>query len=80
MYIRVNNPTLNRNVGKCNFHHIWDRVLFNTPDPKNNNENEHLYRTSFSGHVQSIPTNRHSHRTVGNTGHALNSEHAHRIS
>ena len=34
IYIRVNNPTLNRNVGKYNLHHIWDRVLFNTPSLK----------------------------------------------
>ena len=25
IYIRVNNPTLNRNVGKYNLHYIWDR-------------------------------------------------------
>ena len=30
-YIRVNNPTLNQNIGKYNLNHIWDRVLFNTP-------------------------------------------------
>ena len=35
IYIRVNNPTLNRNVGKYNLNHIWDRGLFNTPDHKN---------------------------------------------
>ena len=28
MYIRVNNATLNRNIGKYNLPHIWDRVLF----------------------------------------------------
>ena len=28
--IRVNNPTLNNNVGKFNLPHIWDRVLLNT--------------------------------------------------
>ena len=27
MYIRVNNPTLNCNIGKYNLSHIWDRVL-----------------------------------------------------
>ena len=27
----VNNPTLNRNIGKFNLPHIWDRVLLNTP-------------------------------------------------
>ena len=30
IYIRVNNPTLNRNIGKYILNHIWDRVLFNT--------------------------------------------------
>ena len=27
IFIRVNNPTLNNNVGKFNLPHIWDRVL-----------------------------------------------------
>ena len=31
IYIRVNNPTLNQNIGKYNLSHIQDRVLFNTP-------------------------------------------------
>ena len=35
IYIRVNNPTLNRNVGKYSLHHVWDGVLFNTSDLKN---------------------------------------------
>ena len=30
IYIRVNNPTLNNDIGKFNFPHIWDRVLLNT--------------------------------------------------
>ena len=34
IYIRVNNPMLNRNVGKYNLSHLWDRVLFNTPGLK----------------------------------------------
>ena len=29
IYIRVHNPTLNRNIGKFNLSHIWDRVLLN---------------------------------------------------
>ena len=29
---RVNNPTLNRNVGKYNLPHIWDKVLFTIPE------------------------------------------------
>ena len=36
IYIRVNNPTLNRNVGKYNLPHIWDKVLFTTPELKIN--------------------------------------------
>ena len=31
IFVRVNNPTLNRNIGKFNLPHIWDRVLLNTP-------------------------------------------------
>ena len=27
MFIRVNNPTLNKNIGKYNVPHIWDRIL-----------------------------------------------------
>ena len=34
IYIRVNNPTLNQNIGKYNHSHICDRVLFNTPGLK----------------------------------------------
>ena len=31
IFIKVNNPTLNTNIGKFNLPHIWDRVLLNTP-------------------------------------------------
>ena len=34
MYIRVNNPTLNRNIGKYNLPHIWDKILFTIPELK----------------------------------------------
>ena len=34
MYIRVTNPTLNRNIGKYNLSHIWDKVLFSIPELK----------------------------------------------
>ena len=80
IYIRINNPTLNGNVGKYNLHHIWDRVLFNTPDLKVSNDNRHAHRTSFSGHAQSIPTSRLAHRTIEHIGHAQTSEHVHRTS
>ena len=32
--IRVNNPFLNRNIGKYNLPHIWDEVLFNITELK----------------------------------------------
>ena len=32
MYIRVNNPSLNRNTGKYHFPHIWDKVLLNSTE------------------------------------------------
>ena len=34
LYIRVNNPSLNRNIGKYHLQHIWDAVLFNTSELK----------------------------------------------
>ena len=30
LYIRVNNPSLNRNIGKYHLPHIWDEFLYNT--------------------------------------------------
>ena len=30
IYIRVNNPSLNKNTGKCHLPHMWDKVLLNT--------------------------------------------------
>ena len=36
IFIRVNNPTLNNNVGKFNLPHLWDRDLINTPGLKLN--------------------------------------------
>ena len=34
LYIRVNNPSLNKNIGKYHLPHIWDEVLFNSPELK----------------------------------------------
>ena len=34
IYITVNNPTLNGNIGKYNLPHIWYKVLFSIPDLK----------------------------------------------
>ena len=32
IFIRVNNPTLNNNIGKLYLPYIWDRVLLSTQD------------------------------------------------
>ena len=32
LFIRVNNPSLNRNIGKYHLPHIWDEVLLNTSE------------------------------------------------
>ena len=34
IYIRVNNPIPNRNIGKYNVPHIWHRVLYSIPELK----------------------------------------------
>ena len=34
IYIRVNNPSLNRNIGKYHLPHMWDEVLNNIPELK----------------------------------------------
>ena len=36
IYIRVNNPTLNRNIGKYNLPHLWDGILQSIPELKIN--------------------------------------------
>ena len=34
IYIRVNNPSLNKNINKYHLPHIWDEVLLNISEPK----------------------------------------------
>ena len=34
LYIRVNNPSLNRNIGKYHLPHIWDEALLNSSELK----------------------------------------------
>ena len=57
IYIRVNNPTLNRNIGKFNLHHIWDSILLNAPGLK------------IKGHAQAIG---HAQNTQPNSPTLLN--------
>ena len=47
IFIRVNNPTLNKNIDKFNLPHIWDRILLNTPGL---NLKRHVHT---AGHVDS---------------------------
>ena len=80
IYIRVNNPTLNRNIGRFNLHHIWDRVLLNTPGLKING---HVQDTQFIGHALSTQPNTPMNIFTGSMEHAQRaplSEHAHRSS
>ena len=50
IYIRINNPTLNRNMGKFILNHIWDTVLLNTPGLKVNSSKGYVH-TYNSGHA-----------------------------
>ena len=34
LFIRINTPSLNRNIGKYHLSHIWDEVLLNTSELK----------------------------------------------
>ena len=59
IFIRVNNPTLNRNAGKYNLHHIWDRVLSNTHGLNINNDNGHTHRTYLRMHDDCMKASLH---------------------
>ena len=79
-YIKVNNPTLNTNIGKFYLHYKWVRVLFNTPGLKING---HAQGTPSIGHAQSTQPNTPMHIFTGCMEHAQRtalSEHVHRIS
>ena len=67
IYIRVNNPTLSRNKGNFNLHHIWDRVFLNTPGLK---INTHAQDTSPIGYAHSIQPNTLMHIFTGSMEHA----------
>ena len=74
VYIRVNNPWLNRNVGNYHLSHVWDGVLFNTPGLKIDST-QHPSHIHNHGLTQTIPTNNISPLATDVSGHALNSEH-----
>ena len=74
IYIRVNNPTLNRNIGKYNLNHIWNIVLFNTPGLKIGSS-PNLLHLHNNGQVQTNLANGHPQNIIGHSEHAWNSEH-----
>ena len=57
IFIRENNPTLNRNIGKYNLNHIWDSS-FNTPRLKIGSS-QNLVHIHNNGQAQTNPPNRH---------------------
>ena len=74
--LRVNNPTIIRNIGRFNLHHICNRVLLNTPRPKIKRQTQDM------GHAQSTQPNITIHFFTGSMKHAQRtslSEYAHRI-
>ena len=48
IYIGVNSPMLNRNIGKFNLHHIWGRMLLNTQGLKINRQGQRTPPSGFS--------------------------------
>ena len=54
IYIKVNSPTFNGNIGKFNLSHIWDRVLLNAPGLKLNN-NKGQMQAQSNMPIQPIP-------------------------
>ena len=70
IYIRVNNPTLNRNICKYNLNHIWDRVLFNTPGLKIGSS-QNLLHIHNNGQAQTNLTNVHLQIIIRHSEHAL---------
>ena len=54
--MRVNNPTLNRNIGDYYLPYIWDRVLFTMPELQGRNQHE---QQEFQVHYMTlVPTTR----------------------
>ena len=49
IYIRFNNPSLNRNIGKYSMPHIWDKVQFSIPELKTNKASLHHNISALRG-------------------------------
>ena len=55
IYIKVNNPTLNKNICKFNLSQIWDRVLYNTSCLRLNNNKGQVQYNVISHHNSLSP-------------------------
>ena len=79
IHIKVNNPTLNRNIGKYNVNHLWERVLFNTPWVRISSS-QNLPHIHNNGQAQTNQTSGYPQIIIGHSEHALISGHLHRES
>ena len=55
LFIRVNDPSLNRNIGKYHLPHIWDEVLHTTSELKLNWPSGHSIKPPWQQHLPSHP-------------------------
>ena len=74
IFIRVNNPTLNRNIGKYNLNHIRDRVLLITPGLQIGSS-QNVPHIHSSCQAQTGPPSRHPQIIIGHSEYAFNSDH-----
>ena len=51
LYIRVNNTSLNKNIGKYHLPYIWDGVLFNTSELKIIHSHEAIPSTTYGNNI-----------------------------
>ena len=55
LFIRVNDLSLNRNIGKCHLPHIWDEVLHTTSELKLNWPSGYSIKPPWQQHLPSHP-------------------------
>ena len=56
IYIRVNIPTLNRNIGKYSLPHTWDRVMLSISELKTKDKKIKCHLQSYRTSVPQIHT------------------------
>ena len=81
IFIRVNNPTLNRNIGKFYLPHIWDKVLLHTPGLTLKRHAQAIGHANYNTSLltqPNLPTHLGQHNSP--TQFFTGSEHTHRTS